>query len=98
MAAKFESSKDYNLAKAELIDQVKIALEKCKFKIVSVDESSGKIYAKSKINFWSFSEKIDVKIEDNGSVTMRSECYLPTQIVDWGKNRENVEKFFKVLG
>lgn len=98
MAAKFEKSKNYDLDKMQLIEKVKIALEKCKFNIKSIDENSGIIHAKSKLSFWSWIEKIDIKIGDNGSVSMKSECSLPTQIIDWGKNKRNVKKFFNALG
>lgn len=98
MATKFEKSKKYSLDKAQLIEKVQIALEKCKFIINNIDEGNGKIYAKSKLSLWSWTEKIDVTVEDNGNVTMKSECSLPTQIIDWGKNKRNVNKFFNTLG
>ena len=30
-------------------------------------------------------------------VTLRSECALPTQVIDWGKNRQNVERIVEAL-
>ena len=30
-------------------------------------------------------------------VTLRSECLMPTQVIDWGKNRQNVERIVEVL-
>ena len=98
MTAKFEDSRKYNLGKSQLIENVKTALKKCKFRIKHIDEDGGLIRAKSRLSFWSWTEKIDVKIEDNGTVRMKSECSLPTQIIDWGKNKRNVRKFFSYLG
>jgi len=30
-------------------------------------------------------------------VRLRSECALPTQVIDWGKNRQNVERIVEAL-
>lgn len=30
-------------------------------------------------------------------LTLRSECALPTQVIDWGKNRQNVELIVEAL-
>ena len=49
----------------------------------------------------SWGEKITVKLVPTGPaqtmVTINSRCALPTQIVDWGKNKSNVEKLFQYL-
>lgn len=97
MTAKFQDFNSYNADKNQLFEQVKTALEKCNFPIESMNESEGVIQAKAKFNLWSWSEKIVIKIDDNGKVSMKSECSLPTQIIDWGKNKRNVKKFFKTL-
>lgn len=97
MAAKFEESKKYDLNKEELIIKVKEVLRLCKFKIINIDEKSGVIHAKSKLNIWSWTEDIIVTIEEDGQLNIKSECYLPTQILDWGKNKRNVRKFFSHL-
>jgi rhomboid protease GluP len=39
----------------------------------------------------SWSEEVDIKLED-GEATIKSEC-TGTQMVDWGKNKRNVEAF-----
>ncbi len=98
MAAKFKHTETYPLAKAELLEQVKRALAHCKFKITEIGEDEGVIHAKSAVNFWSWREKIEVNIDADGSVSMKSECVLPTQVVDWGKNKKNVQQFFAYLG
>lgn len=94
MAAKFEESKKYELSKNKLIQTTKEALEKCNFKIKTINEEEGKIHAKTKLSWWSWTENIDVKIEDDGIVNIKSECYFPLQIFDWGKNKSNVKAFF----
>lgn len=53
------------------------------------------------INFSSWGEQIDIIVvyvnESSVHVTIRSECVMPTQIVDWGKNKQNVEKICSSL-
>lgn len=97
MAAKFKRSENYNLNKAQLIEKAKTALEACNFEIAGIDEGNGRLQAKAGFSLWSFAENIDVIVEDNGMVTMKSECASSTQIVAWGKNKRNVEKFFDAL-
>ncbi|PID26581.1 MAG: hypothetical protein CR982_09510 [Candidatus Cloacimonadota bacterium] len=97
MGVKFEKTQNYNLDKVKLIERIKIALKKSKFKIKNIDEKNGLIHARSKLNFSSWTEKISIKVDDNGDVTIKSKCFLPTQIVDWGKNEKNVKKIFNSL-
>ena len=52
------------------------------------------------ISFSSWGETIKVYLIAQGNQTVvdvYSECALPTQIVDWGKNKENVAKVFGYL-
>ncbi|WP_438426087.1 hypothetical protein [Aquimarina macrocephali] len=98
MGVKFEASKKYDSSKIELIHNIKTAIDKSKFEIENIDKENRTIYAKSSLNIWSWFEKISIRIEENGNVTMTSECYLSTQIVDWGKNKRNVKTFFRHLG
>ncbi len=98
MSAKFEKAINYDLDKNQLMEKAIITLEKCTFKIENIDKRSGVIQAKSNFSIYSWSEKIDVKVEDNGTVTMKSECSWPLQIFAWGKNKRNVLEFFRNLG
>ena len=55
----------------------------------------------SDVNFSSWGENIDIDVfyvNDNASqVVIKSECSLPTQIIDWGKNKSNVNKIYNQL-
>lgn len=86
-----------NKNKHELIIE---ALKQSKFKNIHFDETNSTYYAKTKVSFWSWSELIEVKTthKENGTViNFLSICFLFTQIISWGKNRRNAEKFFKEL-
>ncbi len=49
--------------------------------------------AYTKFSWSSWSEEVTAKIESN-KVTLKSEC-TGSQLVDWGKNRENIESFLQ---
>lgn len=55
------------------------------------------ILASTGMSLASYSETIEVWIEPNGILTINSKCAMPTQCVDWGKNRRNVEYFIAEL-
>lgn len=97
MAAKFEESKKYESSQNELIQSAKKALEKCNFRVKNINEKEGLINAKTKLSWWSWTENIDVKIEENGMIRIKSECAFPLQIFDWGKNKRNVKAFLREM-
>ena len=53
------------------------------------------------MTFTSYGEKITITLtvinETSTQVHILSECGLPTQIVDWGKNKQNVTNIYKHL-
>jgi hypothetical protein len=43
---------------------------------------------------WGEDITVWVAVTPQGSaVNIKSECSLPTQLIDWGKNKENINKF-----
>jgi hypothetical protein len=44
-------------------------------------------------SFWSWGERFLIHVSARSTIEVRSECLLPTQCIDWGKNRANVERF-----
>ena len=55
------------------------------------------IYIKSSITLWSWGEKIQIRYLPNQNIEIKSECTLPTQCFDWGKNQKNVQQFLSKL-
>lgn len=53
--------------------------------------------AKVRLGLLSWGEQIRVTIYNDGTLTVRSECALPTQCFDWGKNSRNVQKLFEQI-
>ncbi len=49
----------------------------------------------------SWGEDIDIILiyvnDSTTQVTIKSECSLPTQVIDWGKNKKNVQQVYQYL-
>lgn len=104
MAAKHQSRKIYQLD----IEKVRNAIlgvgvsERLPFgfKSESIVGASKVFNLSSDINLASWGEKITVtltSVEGGTCVDVLSECAMPTQIIDWGKNQKNVEALFSFL-
>jgi ribosomal protein L40E len=62
----------------------------------------GTIYSfSSGVNLASWGENIDINVlylnENTSQVIIKSECAMPTQIIDWGRNEANVGKIYNHL-
>jgi DNA segregation ATPase FtsK/SpoIIIE-like protein len=51
----------------------------------------------SALSFGSWGENITVLRVAPDRIQVRSECVLPTQVFDWGRNEQNVKRFFATL-
>jgi hypothetical protein len=60
-------------------------------------DSEEAIVAAVRFNLWSFGERIEIRTHQDGSVTITSQCAMPTQCFDWGKNESNVAMFVAEL-
>lgn len=56
------------------------------------------IIASTGMNLRSWGEKVLIDFLGDNSISVTSQCALPTQCLDWGKNRANVTKFIMELG
>lgn len=84
----------------EARDLIKNALEQVGLAVTSVDTSRNVIFAKSETSWKSFGENIVVSImpKDFGcDVNFYSETALSTTLFDWGRNKDNVDRFVKEM-
>ncbi len=90
--ASYTETREFNYSKTALSDTVSKALQSLEweFALVNPEFFKGKI----RRSIWSWGENFEIHIEENGSIRMQSKCRLATSIVDWGKNKRNVKKFF----
>lgn len=61
-------------------------------------ENGNGIRASSSIGLKSWGEVIQIELLPDNAIVITSKCVLPTQCLDWGKNKENVTRFLAELG
>lgn len=77
-----------------LWEMVEKSLEALKWGITS--QRGDMIYAKTPTGSVTLGERIIIQVA-HPKVAIRSECFVPTQIVDFGKNKKNVAVFQEVM-
>ena len=63
----------------------------------SIRRDGSSVACKVALNLWSFGETVAVTVAPD-HVLLRSACVMPTQCIDWGKNRRNDEALRAALG
>lgn len=100
ITSKFEARKKI---KGNPNDNLKIIMEALKnagFRNVGLDADEHRFYARTKFSMSSFSEYIEVSYTHqpfSTTLKFKSICALPTQIIDWGKNKRNFKRLEKEL-
>ena len=105
MAAKYSNTYALNAYIGHICEVVKDMrfYDFLKLKFNSVSQIQGGMLYRytSSINLSSWGENIDITVlyinENSSQVIIKSECALPTQLIDWGKNKSNVEKIYNHL-
>jgi hypothetical protein len=95
MAAKFESTNQYSTAYSLLFSACEQAVAKSGFSVHNSVIDIGYIEARVSISLLSTGEKIAIQVKRDGNVTVTSQSI--TQLIDYGKNKGNVLKFFSNL-
>ena len=90
--AYFTDTRSLGLAETELSAVIETAFSNLDWQYISL--LNNEFQASVTINFSSWGEKLKVKILPGGKIQAESKCIYPLQCIDWGKNQENVEKFF----
>ena len=62
-----------------------------------IKKIDNQIGAKTNINLSSWGEIITVIFNKDKTITINSKCSLPTQFIDWGQNKRNVNLFVEAL-
>jgi hypothetical protein len=91
MAKQVQSKRKFEQSNAEINEALKYALHRMNLtgSIVPGDETI--IQIKVPINIWSWGETVDIRVRQSGEVEITSTCSNSIQIVDWGKNKQNIE-------
>lgn len=56
------------------------------------------IQLQTPMNLSSWGEDITITLIDNEHIELKSQCRLVTQVIDWGRNRKNLEKLLAKVG
>ncbi len=100
ITAQYQDKKIIHKQYKDVFQAVIGALNYCNFAIQKKNYRKGYITAQTSWTMKSFGEHITIKMKENTQgtyVAFRSKCKLETQLFDWGKNKQNTQKFFKVL-
>lgn len=96
MPAQYQATPTFKATKQQLFISSTRVLGDCKFRPVVEDMAEGLIEAKVLPGLLSWGEKITIQVEE-GAITVKSECVYPLQLIDWGKNKKNVKRFFEKI-
>lgn len=77
--------------KSELHTAVHAALAALSWSVK--EETVDGLLASTSINLRSWGERVLILFKSDHSISVTSQCALPTQCFDWGKNKANVKKF-----
>lgn len=98
MAAKhIETMLNEGEAIESILNRFAAVFESLKWVVHLNDPSSGRLIGASKTSLWSWGENITIEVDEDGTTHIKSECKLPTQIIDWGNNKKNVNKLLAAL-
>ena len=90
MRATYNKSVRVVKPKEKLIDSLSDFLAKNDYKIIK--QAPDSLEASASANFFSWGEVVTVSFITDEVINIKSQCKLPTQVFDWGKNRKNVKK------
>jgi len=77
----------FGLAPGAILDAVREALSGLQWHVVS--DADRRIITHVKTNLWSWGEEVELVV-DGDELSIVSKCRMPTQCLDWGKNKRNV--------
>ena len=103
MAAYFEDTKNYLAPKEYFLARLRsIAASGLRLSLASEEKlpDGAVFYIKHGPTAKSFGERITVRLtylENGVRISVRSQCVMPLQMIDFGKNRNNVVAVFRYL-
>jgi hypothetical protein len=92
MAAFYEQRVRFDADPDDVLDAFADALDERRAIDVYLSRKRRRVTARTRLNVWCWRERIEIVVRDGGEVTARSRCVIPTQIHDYGKNRQNVKE------
>ena len=97
MAKSAQVSRSFDKSIDEVKDALKYALHRMNLKGTLVPGDEMIVQLKVPLNVLSWGETVNIRVKASGEVEIQSTCSYRYQIVDWGKNRRNIEKIFTCM-
>lgn len=105
MAAKFQSQILINAQLMQVVERIRgIHMLGKGFQLtgeIPINGGGVVMQLKHRVSLSSWGEKIEIALMPYGNMQttahIKSECSLPTQVIDWGKNKGNVNEIVKYL-
>ena len=97
MPANYQTSTGFPASGNDVYQACLTAVPQCGFSIVSSNPPTGQIDARTGIGLRSWGENITIAVSPDGRLSIKSSC-RGFQLVDYGKNKANVEKILAALG
>lgn len=88
-------SRRFDLPQDELASGVRNALAGLGWKFEALSPTH--FVARLSAGVWSWGERVNIDVAEDGTVAVSSECVFPLQCFDWGKNQTNVHTFVDSL-
>ena len=96
MPASYQGSMTFPAGRDEIFQACTKAVSQCGFRIVESHPEAAQITARTRMGLRSWGENITITCA-NGSADIKSSC-RGIQVIDYGKNRANVNALFSALG
>jgi hypothetical protein len=97
MTANYQVSRHFATDFDILFMKCQESIRICGFTVQESNSSTGRIMAYAHASWKSFGEVVEIQIDRNGEVKIKSTCALPTTLVAYGKNQKNVQIIFEKL-
>lgn len=94
MGARYQGAVRLPGTRGQVIAASQEAAGRSGFRVKAVDPAAGLVHAETRTSMWSWGEKVTIHVDGYNQVSVTSQCLLPTQLIDWGKNKRNVNRFF----
>lgn len=95
MSANYIKVVNVNEVSERLLENLSERLKEYNWRIDSLSDRN--LTLTTGTSFFSWGERIVIEKLSQSMLSITSECKLVTQIIDWGKNKRNVEKVLALL-
>jgi hypothetical protein len=97
MPASHQGSMTFPAGRDEVFQACMQAVSQCGFRTAESKPEAGQIEAKTRMGLRSWGENITITVSAEGRADIKSSC-RGIQLVDYGKNKANVNALFSAVG